>query len=66
MNALSQYLTKKNIRQQDFAAEIGTTQAFVSKLVRDRCKPSPEMALHIEKMTDGAVSFRGWYEAPAE
>lgn len=60
MNPLAQYLSRKKIRQTDFAQAVGVTQAMVSRLANGAAHPSPEVALRIEKETHGAVPFHVW------
>lgn len=62
MEKLSQYLEQKKIRQTDFAARCGVTQASISRLVRGAAQPSPQLAKKIEAETLGAVRYFDWPE----
>lgn len=60
MSTLSDFLTSKQIRQQDFAARIGVTQATVSRLAKRTMMPSLPLAVEIERATEGEVSVSSW------
>lgn len=55
MTQLQAYLTSQGLRQADFAAAIGTTQAHISRLARGTAVPSLTLAVAIERATGGAV-----------
>lgn len=61
---LRSYLKDTNTRQEDFAAEIGVTQATISRLVRGVATPSIELAAQIKRATSGAVDFETWVSMP--
>jgi len=42
--------------REEFAREIGTTKNYLNLLVCHQRRPSPELALKIEKATKGAVT----------
>lgn len=60
MHTLSDYLRENRIRQCDFAAELGVTQATVSRIVRRVKLPSLELAFAIQRATKGAVPVSSW------
>ncbi len=60
MSKLASFLSANSIRQAVFAAQIGTSQATVSKLVNGDVRPSLELAVRIERATDGAVPVASW------
>lgn len=60
MNKLSDYLTQNGIRQEDFAARIGVTQATVSRLKAELITPSIKVAARIEEETGGAIPAAYW------
>lgn len=60
MSNLAEYLEQRRIRQEDFAVSIGVTQATVSRLARRAMRPGLDLALEIEKATDGAVPVASW------
>lgn len=64
MEKLDTYLASKNIRQADFALEVGTTQATISKLIKGAAAPSLSLALRIEEATDGEVPCASWKAFP--
>lgn len=51
---LNQYLKRKN--REVFADLIGTTKNYVNLLACGSRRPSPELALKIEKATKGEVT----------
>jgi DNA-binding transcriptional regulator YdaS (Cro superfamily) len=53
-NKLASYLKANGITQADFAPRVGITQGALSKLCNGG-GASPETALAIERVTDGAV-----------
>lgn len=53
---LSEFLQKRNIRQADFAADIGRSAAYVSMLCRGQIWPSREVVSRIHKVTAGKVT----------
>lgn len=60
MSDLHAYLTAAEIRQDDFAASVGVTQATISKLVRGAARPSLDLAFTIARVTNGAVPVSVW------
>jgi plasmid maintenance system antidote protein VapI len=60
MKNLHTYLAEQRITQAGFAAKIGVTQATVSKLIAGTTKPGLDLAVRIERMTDGAVPVDTW------
>jgi transcriptional regulator with XRE-family HTH domain len=64
MSNLSDYLTQNGIRQEEFAARIGVTQATVSRLKDRLIKPSIKVAADIERETGGAIPAASWADCP--
>lgn len=62
MSNLANFLSSSGITQEDFAASIGVTQATVSRLAskKHKMKPGLELAVAIERATDGAVPVTSW------
>lgn len=60
MTNLASYIAQNRTTQAAFAAEIGVTQATVSKLVSGAARPSLEVAVRIERLTAGAVPASSW------
>ncbi|TMV69404.1 helix-turn-helix transcriptional regulator [Thioclava sp. BHET1] len=60
MNRLAEYLTKQGETQKAFAAKLGSTQGFVSKLCRGGARPSLDTASKISRLTDGHVPVSVW------
>ena len=53
---LADYLSSKQISQDDFAKRLGVTQGLVSQWLTARTRITAERALEIEKATGGAVT----------
>jgi DNA-binding XRE family transcriptional regulator len=60
MTKLQSYLVQECLRQGDFAALVGATQATISKLASGTARPSLDLAFAIEKATAGAVPVASW------
>ncbi len=60
MSTLHAYLSRRGITQEQFADEIGVGQAMVSKLARGLARPSIDVAIAIERVTEGAVPATSW------
>jgi DNA-binding transcriptional regulator YdaS (Cro superfamily) len=52
---LAAYLEKHDLSQAAFARKAGCSKAFISHIIADRRKPSPEVARAIERASDGKV-----------
>lgn len=65
MMTLAEYLRSTKTRQEDFASEIGVTQATISRFVRGIATPSLELAAQIKTATKGAVTFEAWVGSKA-
>lgn len=55
ISALKKYRKKRSLSQQDLAALIGVTQGCIGHIENGRRLPSPQLAVHIEAATNGAV-----------
>jgi transcriptional regulator with XRE-family HTH domain len=53
---LSEFLKERQIRQSDFASQIGRSAAYVSMLCNGQLWPSRDTLLRIEAATDGRVT----------
>ena len=61
MQKLSDYLKRKNITGQEFAASVKADPATISRILRGQ-EPRIALALRIESATKGAVKVRDWIE----
>ena len=52
---LAEYLDKNNIRREDFAKEIGVSQAYISMLCHRKHDPSLSVIMRIKDATKDAV-----------
>lgn len=55
---LKDFLKLSKIREGDFAAQLGVSQSSVSRYATGRAMPKPKTILEIERLTDGAVTWR--------
>lgn len=63
---LKQYLEDNDLLVKDFAAKAGLKPWDISRLLSGkRERPSPRIALGIEKATGGQIPFRAWFEDAA-
>ncbi|SDA15084.1 hypothetical protein [Sphingomonas sp. NFR15] len=62
--SLDAYLKRHAINDADFAPLIGRDRSMVSKLRRNRVRPSLDLAHAIEKATNGEVLIQSWLESP--
>lgn len=60
MTKLQEYLTRNDIRQSAFAVAVGASQATISKLASGSMRPGLDLAIAIERLTDGAVPVASW------
>ena len=60
MTDLNRYLQDQKINQIDFAEQIQSTQATVSRYASGKQMPTLEQAWAIEKATGGAVGIYSW------
>jgi transcriptional regulator with XRE-family HTH domain len=63
---LSEFLQKRNIRQADFAAQIGRSAAYVSMLCRGQIWPSREVVTRIRSATGGKVTANDFMREAAQ
>jgi transcriptional regulator with XRE-family HTH domain len=65
MSPLSAYLLDNGESQTEFAARVAVTQATVSRLCRGAMRPSLNLALRMERATEGMVPVGSWAETGA-
>lgn len=53
---LQKYIDVKKIKQIEFAALIGVSPAFINQICKGARRPSADVALQIEKATNGKVT----------
>ncbi len=72
MNQLRAYLAQNNIRQSALAETLGVSNGYMSQIINGDKRPSLDLAVKIEDVTDGAVTARSWVaplpapDAPSE
>ena len=60
MSVLHSFLSDRGITQSDFAARLHVDQATVSRLVRGVARPSLDLAVRIERETEGLIPASSW------
>ena len=60
MNDLKRYLSNNDETQEQFAERVGVKQATISRILRGKAQPSPELAIKIQDATQGKVPWTGW------
>lgn len=63
--ALETWLTDRQITQADFARRIEYDRGNFNKILAGALWPSLELALRIEKATNGSIPMSAWAEAKA-
>ncbi len=48
--------------QSDIAMKFGISQAYLSQILSGKRRPSLDLAIRIERLTDGAVPATSWVE----
>jgi plasmid maintenance system antidote protein VapI len=66
MNALSKHLQARRITQTAFAIEVDTTPATISRICAGVFPPSLDLAVRIDRATDGAVPVASWVTSKDE
>jgi len=51
-----EYCKKNNITQQNFAFKMGITPAYLSQIIAGIRRPSPELAMRIENLTNYRIT----------
>lgn len=65
MENLATYLKSRGISQREFARLLGVDPSIVSRLVHDLMRPSLELAVRIERLTNGLVTAASWVPVSA-
>ena len=58
----SEYINQKNIRQEDAAAELETTQASICRWIKGQNIPRPEQMEKITEWSGGKVTANDFYK----
>jgi len=61
---LSKWIDSKKLSRDDVAATLGIGRTYLDKLCRAISRPSLELAVEIEKVTQGAVPASDWLQVP--
>lgn len=64
MTDLLTYLANTKTKQSVLAASVGVSRGYLSELVGGTKRPSLELAVAIERATDGAVPATSWVPEP--
>lgn len=64
MEQLATYLAQTGEPQWRFAARVNVKQSMVSRIAKGKAKPGLDLAVRIERATDGAVPVEVWVDTP--
>ncbi len=64
--ALSVWLDREGLTRDDLAAKLDISRPHVDRLCRGSGRPGLELAIRIEKLSNGAVQAAGWAGVPAQ
>lgn len=65
MEELHKHISDANIRQSDFASQIGISGAFLSQILKGTRRPSYDVMLRIDAETNGRVPLGAWQRSDA-
>ena len=65
MNKLRQYRKERKIKQREFAALVGASNAYICAIEKGHRLPGRDLAIRIARATDGAVPVESWYKDDA-
>lgn len=65
MSEIATYIASNKIKQSALAAALGVSRGYLSELVGGTKRPSLELAVAIERATNGAVPATSWVPEPA-
>lgn len=58
----SEYINQKNIKQEDAAIQLSTTQASICRWIKGENMPRPEQMRKITEWSGGEVTANDFYE----
>ena len=61
---LSEWIDARELTREQVAQRLEIGRTYLDKLCRAQSRPSLELALKIDKMTDGAVPATDWLKVP--
>lgn len=65
MKLLAQYISAKSLRQNQFAADLGISDAYLSQILKNLRRPSYDLMCRIAVATDNAVPLEAWASEPS-
>ena len=60
MSDLAIFLGQNGLTQEQFAERIGVDQSTISRLLKNKMRPSLTLAVNIERETGGAIPASAW------
>lgn len=61
----AEHMDASGLSRTEWAKRLGVSKSYLSQLASGQKRPSLDMAVRIERETDGAVRPCDWIEAPA-
>jgi DNA-binding XRE family transcriptional regulator len=63
MDTLAKYLSDHRITDEDFAKSVGCHRTRINRIKRGKAKPSLDLAIKIERITEGEIPASSFSEA---
>ena len=65
MKLLAQYIASNSLRQNQLAADLGISDAYLSQILKKLRRPSYDVMCRIALVTDNAVPLEAWASEPS-
>lgn len=63
---IREFLAKNNLKVYEMAKDIGITDTYLSQISRGKVFPSKRLMQDIQSYTDGAVTYRDFFDIVVE
>ena len=63
MKQLAEYINANSLRQNQFAADLGISDAYLSQILKSLRRPSYDLMCRIAEVTNNAVPLEAWSTA---
>ena len=64
MNALRETILRSGETQAEWARRLDVSRGYLHGIINGTKRPSLDLALRIERLTDGAVPVQSWADVP--
>lgn len=62
----AEHIRNSGVSRGEWAARLGVSKSYLSELEHGKKRPSLEIAVEIERLTEGAVPAASWVPEPKE